>query len=604
MTTTARQARLLRRFAPLALLLAAAAPRPASAQAGSSAPPAAEAPAEAKAAATAPAPEPPREPEPPKEPAAAAAPSAVEAAAPLAAPTPGEPGKAPPVGESGPPSPGEPAPAAAVSGEPSPAEPASSSQAEDHAAAIEVIPTFSYRDPQPKEYRLRAVLELAGIELIGLIGYLASNPPPSIPGMPSTVWPWDKVIFRNGSWSFDDDDITTNYRGHPAAGTVYYLFARGNRLSVLESSLWTLVCSFLWEVVEYREMVSVNDMVMTPVGGIAIGEAFTQLSSYFDRSGNSTWNRVLAWLFAPPKKFHDWIDGAEVSQLADPGWHEFRLTLAGGLLHQQDTYPVVRLGLSTRIVRIGGYGAPGERTLSLRDAPRSEVDFHFTFSSRGTVDTRFRTRTDLVGLYHRHIRVEEDGRHGHDVFFGASVAYDYQSHDTNLEAGGLNDELIFVEIPGLNLSYRLFAGHFTLEADVGAALTFGGVRPYALTQPTVIQAGVAFPSVILVQDYYHSIGIGLGAAVRLRLGPMLAGASLAFNDCTAIHVLDPVEVIGTPVPLSDQRLETAAWASYVFPVPGIELSARWERRRRSGHIADVSRKTTEDAGLLALALIF
>jgi hypothetical protein len=578
MTSTAKQARLIRRLAPLALMLAAAAPRSVAAEAGSSAPPATEAPVEAKAAA-APAPEPGQEP-------AAAAPTE-GGAAPPASPPPGETG---------------PAPTAAESGAPSPAEPAASSRPEERAA--EVIPTFAYRDPQPKEYRLRAALELAGIELIGLIGYLVANPPPSIAGMSDVVLPWDKVILRSRSWSFDDDDLITNYRGHAASGALYYLFARGNRLSVLESSLWTIAAVLTWEIIEFREMVAVNDLVVGTVAGIAIGEAFTQISSYFDRSGDSNWNRVLAWLFAPPKKFHDWIDGAHVARLADPGWHEFRLMLGGGLLHQQDTYPVVKLGLATHIVRIGGYGAPGEVTLGLLDAPRSEIDFHFTFSSRGAVDARFRTRTDLVGLYHRHIKMEQDGRHGHDLFFGASVAYDYQSYDTNLQASGMNDDLIFVEIPGLNLSYRLFAGHFALEADLGAALTFGAVRPYALTQPTVIQPGVAYPSVLLVQDYYHSLGAALAATVRLRLGPMLAGASLALSDCSAIHVLDPVKVVGTSVTLDDQRLEAAAWASYLFAQPGIEVSARWERRRRSGSIADVSRNTTDDTGMLALVLIF
>jgi hypothetical protein len=102
---------------------------------------------------------------------------------------------------------------------------------------------------------------------------------------------------------------------------------------------------------------------MTPAAGLAIGEALTQLSSWFDRSSDAPASKAMAWLLNPVKKFHDWIDRAVPDR--DPrtrGWHEFVAAAGVGLVHQsaaQATYPVVTLSFGTSLLRAPGYGEPG-----------------------------------------------------------------------------------------------------------------------------------------------------------------------------------------------------------------------------------------------------
>ena len=73
-------------------------------------------------------------------------------------------------------------------------------------------------------------------------------------------------------WSWDQDHIETNTFRHPVHGTVFYLIARANGMSIGESSLYTLGGSWMWEIFCEAEEPSINDMVYTSVGGITIGE--------------------------------------------------------------------------------------------------------------------------------------------------------------------------------------------------------------------------------------------------------------------------------------------------------------------------------------------
>lgn len=443
------------------------------------------------------------------------------------------------------------------------------------------------------------------MQAVAFGGYLVVGPPASIPGMHDPVPPWDKLMLRNHSWAFEADDIRHNYYGHPLAGTLYYLVARGNRLSVLESSLWTTASALTWELAEYREPVSVSDLVTTTLGGVAIGEALTQLSAHLERSGGGA-GEVLAWL-AFPKKVHDLVDGGRVQRMEDPGRHELRVFLGAGPLRQAaGSRPALRSSLASKLFRLADYGAPGSGTSSLADAERSRIQLSMTYGAGELVDLRFRTQTSLWGLYRRDIRATDGRLRGGDLFVGAVIGFDYQYHDARLPAlaradrPAQADEMILFEAPGAELQYRTFAGPLALETQASAALTFGGVRPLALDRAR-LPAEVALPRVVSTQGYYHSAGVALALDLRLGVGPASLGAGVAYNGCRAIQDLDGVSGSGQRVEISDTRLETGARASYRFD--GVEVVARWERRVRSGEVGGIARETADTLGLLGLALV-
>src|SRR2546430_14045151 len=89
------------------------------------------------------------------------------------------------------------------------------------------------------------------------------------------------------AWSWDASAFETNFGAHPLAGTFYYTTARSNRSSPIESLAWASLASLTWEVAEFPEHVSFNDLMVTPIAGASIGEPLVQLSPRLDRRPRS-----------------------------------------------------------------------------------------------------------------------------------------------------------------------------------------------------------------------------------------------------------------------------------------------------------------------------
>lgn len=109
--------------------------------------------------------------------------------------------------------------------------------------------------------------------------------------MPESVTKWDKDEIRNnGKGIFteyaenvrrgpviDKDDWAVNYIGHPLSGAAYYTLARQNGKSKWQSFGYSVVMStFFWEYgfEAFAEVPSIQDLILTPVMGSIIGEAF------------------------------------------------------------------------------------------------------------------------------------------------------------------------------------------------------------------------------------------------------------------------------------------------------------------------------------------
>lgn len=98
---------------------------------------------------------------------------------------------------------------------------------------------------------------------------------------------WDfpsiKQRFTGDAWKYDSNPFPINWAWHAYDGAQYHLFARGNDLSLLESMAYGIGTSVVWEfTVEFREQVSINDVILTSASGTAIGEYLHWLGRYFE----------------------------------------------------------------------------------------------------------------------------------------------------------------------------------------------------------------------------------------------------------------------------------------------------------------------------------
>ncbi len=79
-------------------------------------------------------------------------------------------------------------------------------------------------------------------------------------------------------WVWDLDDFVVNQIGHPYQGNNYFNAARANGLSFWESAGLTAFGSGTWEYFGETNHASLNDLINTTLGGIALGEMFHRMA--------------------------------------------------------------------------------------------------------------------------------------------------------------------------------------------------------------------------------------------------------------------------------------------------------------------------------------
>jgi hypothetical protein len=468
------------------------------------------------------------------------------------------------------------------------------------------VPTFWYLEPEPPRY-LRAALELAALQVIALTGYVIVDPPSTVSGTPNPVPVWGKLALRPWGLAWDCDDWTTNFRGHVTSGTLYWLFARGNRLTVLESLAFSAATALLWELVEYKEPASPNDLIVTPLGGMALGEVLVQLGSYLDRSGQTVASQALAWIVTAPKKLSDLMDGAKVRRPArDPGWHRFVFEGAAGFVRQGGGASDwgARLSLGTEIFRAAGYGTEGKASRAMPEATWSAFGLETGFAGGGLYDVRLLARFSPWGWYEKDLEGEPHALRGHDLFAGFTFGLDYFEHDWFLGEPARLDQIECIQLVAGTVQLRGFRDPWQLELRLDAAFQFAGVRPFPASRGTFLPPTSVMPNVVYAQDYYYGFGWMVAPRLEVRAGPLAVGGSWRIDILSAAYGRDLAPHAGVPAALQDRRSEARAWARWRFADQGLEVGLVATRLVRWGLMGTVEESQGENDVVATLGVAF
>lgn len=148
----------------------------------------------------------------------------------------------------------------------------------------------------------RAEIFIGGAELIGM-GILMA--------MPKEVTKWEEDFLqdagRNLKRSFttapvwDEDDWKINYVGHPVAGSMYYNSIRSQGATWIQSFGFAFFQSAFWEyVIEgTAEQPSIQDLIVTPVGGALLGEASHLATIKMRRKGFNWLEKITVTVINP-----------------------------------------------------------------------------------------------------------------------------------------------------------------------------------------------------------------------------------------------------------------------------------------------------------------
>ena len=456
---------------------------------------------------------------------------------------------------------------------------------------------FQYAAPQ-SAHPLRATLEIGAGFAYQFVVYLG-RPSHSAVESEQLYYPRDKLL--HGAWAFDANQARTNYGGHPLAGAFYYLVARGNRLGVLASSFAAVASSTLWEITEYHEQGSINDMVVTPVGGISIGEPLAQLSAFLEQRDAGGADRAFAWVFQPFKKAHDLWDGAAVARRPEAlAWHGLSIgARAGSVLRAGAWSPEGGLALSSSLVRGLGYGAAGSGSATFADANATSIAGYVLAAHDGLTSARLESDVGLAGVYARDIG---EGGAGHDVMVSVGMGYEVtmRNHDPAVAP----DWWSLVRVPGVEVAWRSLGGAVPLLASVRGALTFGGIHSLVLAASPRVVPPADLPTAARAYGYYHAIGLAAAGRIEASPGPLRLGVRGRYDDLHGFDAgaRDPEPVPGArPAALGDRRGEARGYAR--LSLGDVEVGVEVVREWAWGRVADAERSARTTDVLLTVEVV-
>ena len=124
---------------------------------------------------------------------------------------------------------------------------------------------------------------------------------------------WDSM-YKNltNPWVWDQDEFSVNHIGHPYQGSYYYIAGRSNNLPFWESALVAVTGSVTWELFAETETPSYNDLIVTTIGGISLGEMLHRL--YFDAADL---NKLLGFAVSPFSSINNAIWSGKLNRPSD-----------------------------------------------------------------------------------------------------------------------------------------------------------------------------------------------------------------------------------------------------------------------------------------------
>lgn len=420
---------------------------------------------------------------------------------------------------------------------------ATSAAAQDAPDTHEENATFRYVEPMQTHY-LRPMVEEVAALLAGLGHYYIERETNSLDWDNTYDWEGLESKLDGSGYSFDTNYFDTNFLSHPGSGTIYYWLARGNRMSVMTALAFAFASSAVWEYAgEFREQVSVNDVFVTPLAGLAIGETTTQLGAFFDRSCETTANRVLGSVFAPSKTAHDLADGAELARtgscdrygFAKSGEHRFVMRSSGAGVFQDGGSNVfeTRFGVDLGVKNLTSVGHLGRGLDTFHDGNVAELSASAALSHGGVSNVRIAVRNLPAGI-HFH---DNTGTRKREVIFGPVVRATYQSHRFD-RATSRFTRSFFIDAPAVAVEYAEQSAGIRFDASLTAGGSLGGIDSTA--QAAYLEYGreEALPSVARERGYNHVVGLVLAPRLRLRTPHVELGAELDSHRAWSIRFLD------------------------------------------------------------------
>lgn len=415
-------------------------------------------------------------------------------------------------------------------------------------------------------------------------------------------------LFTLDANRFDDNKFATNWT-HSLSGAIYYSFPRSNNHTWLESFIFTSVASLYWEyLVEWREVVSVNDNIFTSFGGPSIGESLFQLSNYFSRKSGVI-NKILTFIFNPIVCFNNWLDRkTKKNSIIDykVPWHEFNFFLGQkkSFEPRKDyNYAHLNIGLETEIINVPEFEEPGNFSRFIKNVYSSEVFFDINLGSNGVEEYNALAKVALFGHFKHDIRKKSlNGLKGSNLFWGAATGFElfkeisFSSDDSDeIEKksfpANFSDKLAVMNLFGPFFSYSIFSGSLKLRLRADAYVNFALINSFALNKYSSQYDISGAKSTLKNHGYYYALGLTISSDFTLSYRNFEFRGKIKYYCFNSIEGMDRHQInVIDDFDINDSRLISGF--SFGFKLPSVPLTFELslEGINRKGNIKDISCK--------------
>jgi hypothetical protein len=365
--------------------------------------------------------------------------------------------------------------------------------------------------------------------------------------------------FDGDAWRLDTNRFGINFVGHPLTGALSYGVARGHDLTPAEAFSFSFATSLAWELgVEFREKVSLNDVLLTAPAGVPVGE--------------------LA--------YRSVLEAAAKIAPEDPLPEDARGRFVAGTIALVAGEPHEAPGAAGRFGRIDAQGAfvwlPGYRARGSFGHGFWQAE-HLTYrASAGASASGALFDGDATSLLAGYAAQSFEAGDAVRRAFVVGVPLGFRYRAASLL--GMRELLAATRFPGVGFEARVEGASWSLELSGEASFHLSGLSAPSARGWAPLEAGQVGKSVLRREGYFY----GVGPAASLRLGAswelLTLASSVGWLAARSLDGLDRAqealtvdEVIRTDRLEASGRVRVAwpasAWGAFV----GAEL-VRWRSR--------------------------
>jgi hypothetical protein len=443
---------------------------------------------------------------------------------------------------------------------------------------------------------------------------------------------WDdpqlKKRFDGSAWVLDNNNLGVNFLGHPATGGLSYAFARANHQSVLGSFGYAFLTSFTWEfAIEFKEKVSVNDVIVTPGAALPIGELFHKLGLYLDTGHrSSTLVSALRFILGTGVAVDRRLDGRpppRVKTFDSLGfsakiWHQFEAQYGVSWIHAPGVadYARASAGLSARLVTLEDYHRAKSFGRPFWRAELSDLALGVEASHHGA-GLLLEGDTIVAGYHAQRFAQRRRTLRGEALTLGTSIGFDYLYSAAN-RSGAVERA---VALPAPNVKYHVprrreqFGGLGLPGLALDVALrkpwgdwdfsgrlqpSFAGLSAAAFYDFTAANPDERSKHVLHRQGYFYGWGGVAHFKARLALGALRVGGALTYGRYASQDGLDRhAAQVTRDTPVTGDVLRYSL-ALGLAPTSASQISLDWGVRRFRSAVAGFERTArAEERGISA-----